>query len=57
MTDGLLKMLKVIIGAVAIAQNPEKFAKFFYEQGKANATEDVMRKTKILICRNVKHLK
>ena len=27
-------------------KNPEKFAQFFYEQGKANATEDVMRKTK-----------
>jgi hypothetical protein len=26
--------------------NPEKFAKFFYEQGKSQATEDVMRKTK-----------
>ena len=26
--------------------NPEKFAKFFYEQGKSVATEDVIRKTK-----------
>jgi hypothetical protein len=26
--------------------NPEKFAKFFYEQGLADATENVMRKTK-----------
>jgi hypothetical protein len=26
--------------------NPEKFAQFFYEQGKSNATEDVIRKTK-----------
>jgi hypothetical protein len=26
--------------------NPERFAKFFYEQGKSEATEDVMRKTK-----------
>ena len=32
--------------ALAVAMNPEKFAQFFYEQGKANATEDVMRKTK-----------
>ena len=32
--------------ALAIAMNPEKFAKFFYEQGKSQATEDVMRKTK-----------
>ena len=26
--------------------NPEKFAQFFYEQGKSSGTEDVMRKTK-----------
>jgi len=32
--------------ALAVAMNPEKFAKFFYEQGKSEATEDVMRKTK-----------
>jgi len=44
--DGLLKNSKGFHRSVAVAQNPEKFAKFFYEQGKANATEDVMRKTK-----------
>ena len=32
--------------SLAIAMNPDKFAQFFYEQGKSNATEDVMRKTK-----------
>ena len=32
--------------ALSIAMNPDKFAKFFYEQGKSEATEDVMRKTK-----------
>jgi len=32
--------------ALAMAMNPEKFAKFFYEQGKSEATEEVMRKTK-----------
>ena len=32
--------------SLAIAMNPEKFAKFFYEQGQADATDDVMRKTK-----------
>ena len=32
--------------SLAIAMNPEKFAQFFYEQGKSSATEDVMRKTK-----------
>jgi len=32
--------------SLAVAMNPEKFAKFFYEQGMSDATEDVMRKTK-----------
>ena len=32
--------------ALSIALNPDKFAKFFYEQGKSEATEDVIRKTK-----------
>jgi len=32
--------------ALAIAMNPDKFAKFFYEQGQANATEDVTKKIK-----------
>jgi hypothetical protein len=42
-------MIKDAVGyhrALAVAMNPEKFAKFFYEQGVANATDDVMRKTK-----------
>ena len=26
--------------------NPEKFARFFYEQGQSQATDSVMRKTK-----------
>lgn len=32
--------------ALAIAMNPEKFAKFFYEQGQADATDDVNKKIK-----------
>lgn len=32
--------------SLAMAMNPDKFAQFFYEQGKSSATEDVMRKTK-----------
>ena len=32
--------------ALAVAMNPEKFARFFYEQGAASATEDVTRKIK-----------
>tara|TARA_R110000803_G_scaffold19999_1_gene51710 strand:+ start:7107 stop:8180 length:1074 start_codon:yes stop_codon:yes gene_type:complete len=44
--SGLIKDSVGFHRSVAVAQNPEKFAKFFYEQGKSNATEDVMRKTK-----------
>ena len=43
---GLLKDAAGYHRALAIAMNPDKFAQFFYEQGKSNATEDVMRKTK-----------
>ena len=32
--------------ALAVAMNPEKFAQFFFEQGQANATDDVLRNTK-----------
>lgn len=32
--------------SLAIAMNPEKFAKFFYEQGLSDATDDVTRKIK-----------
>lgn len=32
--------------SLAVAMNPEKFAKFFYEQGKSEAADDIMRKTK-----------
>ena len=32
--------------SLAIAMNPDKFAKFFYEQGQAEAVDGVMRKTK-----------
>ena len=44
--DGLLKDAVGYHRSLAIAMNPEKFAKFFYEQGKSVATEDVIRKTK-----------
>jgi hypothetical protein len=44
--SGLLKDTVGYHRALAVAMNPDKFAKFFYEQGKAEATEDVMRKTK-----------
>ena len=32
--------------SLAVAMNPEKFAKFFYEQGKSAGTDDVIKKTK-----------
>jgi hypothetical protein len=44
--DGLLKDAVGYHKSLAIAMNPEKFAKFFYEQGKSVATEDVIRQTK-----------
>ena len=43
---GLIKDASGYHRAISVARNPERFAKFFYEQGKAEATEDVMRKTK-----------
>jgi len=44
--NGLMKDATGYHRSLAIAMNPDKFAKFFYEQGMADATEDVMRKTK-----------
>jgi hypothetical protein len=44
--NGLMSDAKGYHRALSIAMNPEKFAKFFYEQGKSEATEDVMRKAK-----------
>jgi len=43
---GLIKDAVGYHRALSIAMNPDKFAKFFYEQGKSEATEDVIRKTK-----------
>ena len=43
---GLMKDAQGYHRALALAMNPDKFARFFYEQGKSNATENVMRKTK-----------
>jgi hypothetical protein len=44
--DGLVKDAAEYHKALAAAMNPDKFARFFYEQGKAAATEDVTRKMK-----------
>ena len=44
--NGYIKDAEGYHKALAVAMNPEKFAKFFYEQGKSHATDEVMRKTK-----------
>ncbi len=44
--SGLIKDAAGYHRALSIAMNPDKFAKFFYEQGLSDATEDVLRKTK-----------
>ena len=45
-SKGFLKDAEGYHRSLAIAMNPEKFAQFFYEQGKSQATDDVIRKTK-----------
>lgn len=44
--QGLIKDASGYHRSLAIAMNPEKFAKFFYEQGMSDATDDVTRKIK-----------
>ena len=44
--SGLIKDASGYHKALSIAMNPDKFAKYFYEQGLSDATEDVMRQTK-----------
>jgi hypothetical protein len=43
---GLIKDASGYHRAISVARNPDRFAKFFYEQGKADATEDVTKKIK-----------
>ena len=43
---GMLKDAAGYHKSLAVAMNPERFAKFFYEQGVADAADDLMRKTK-----------
>jgi len=45
-SNGLLNDAEGYHRSLAIAMNPDKFAQFFFEQGKSKATEDVIRKTK-----------
>jgi hypothetical protein len=44
--SGLMKDSVGYHRSLAVAMNPEKFAKYFYEQGMSDATEDSMRKIK-----------
>jgi hypothetical protein len=43
---GLIKDAVGYHRALSVAMNPEKFAKYFYEQGKSDATEDVTKQIK-----------
>ena len=43
---GMMKDAKGYHRAMSIAMNPEKFARFFYEQGKSEAIDDVAKKSK-----------
>jgi hypothetical protein len=44
--NGLMKDAQGYHKSLAMAMNPDKFAKFFYEQGQADATENVTSKIK-----------
>jgi len=44
--QGLVKDAQGYHKSLAVAMNPEKFAKFFYEQGKSDATEGTMKSIK-----------
>ena len=44
--NGLIKNANGYHAALSAAMNPQQFAEFFYEQGKSDAAEDVIRKTK-----------
>jgi len=44
--DGMMSDASGYHRALALAMQPEKFAKYFYEQGRVNAVDDVTRKSK-----------
>jgi hypothetical protein len=44
--NGLMKDAAGYHRSLAMAMNPERFAKFFYEQGQSDATDDLSRKIK-----------
>ena len=43
---GFLKDIEGYHKSLSVAMNPDRFAQFFYEQGKADAVDDVSRKSK-----------
>jgi hypothetical protein len=44
--DGLIEDASGYHKALAVAMNPERFAKFFYEQGMSDAVDDLSKKSK-----------
>jgi len=44
--NGMIKDAAGYHRSLAVAMNPERFAKFFYEQGKADAVEDISKRSK-----------
>jgi hypothetical protein len=44
--DGYLKDAEAFHKAIAVANNPDKFAKYFYEKGKAEAVGDIAKESK-----------
>jgi phenylalanyl-tRNA synthetase alpha subunit len=44
--EGYLKDAEAFHRAIAVASNPEKFAKFFYEKGMADAVDNVAKESK-----------
>ena len=44
--NGLLKDAAAYHRSLSVAMNPEAFASFFYEQGKADAVEDISKESK-----------
>lgn len=44
--DGFIKDIEGFHRSIAVASNPEKFAKYFYEKGMADAVDDVAKESK-----------
>ena len=44
--EGLLQTPELYHRALSMAMNPDKYAKFFYEQGQADAVDNMAKKTK-----------